>query len=105
MSVITLGGLSVALAAPVAAEVPEGWPTPPAIDRLGSILLLVGLPLLLALVIGLAVYLPAIVRGERVAPGAPEREDQWLGGPRKAAGELAGPDSEHSQAGGASGRW
>jgi len=30
---------------------------------------------------------------------------QWLGGPRKGTAELAGPDSEHSEAGGASARW
>jgi hypothetical protein len=105
VSVITLAGLSVALAAPAGADVPEGWPDPEPIDGLGALLLLVGVPLLIALVIGLAVYVPAFARGERLAPGAPQVEDQWLGGPRKSAGQLAGPDSEDSQAGGAGGRW
>jgi hypothetical protein len=52
-----------------------------------------------------AVYVPALVRGERLAPGAPLVENQWLGGPRRSAGELAAPDSDSSEAGGASGRW
>ena len=45
-------------------------------------LLLVGIPLLLFLVITLAVYVPSLVRGESIAPGAPAVENQWLGGPR-----------------------
>jgi hypothetical protein len=105
VSGITVAGLSMALASPAGAEVPEGWPDPDPINQLGAILLLVGVPLLLAVVITLAVYVPALARGERVAPGTPQVEDQWLGGPRKSAGELAGPDSETSRAGGASGRW
>jgi hypothetical protein len=105
VSGITITGLSVALAAPASAEVPEQWPANDAIDKLGMLLLLGGVPLLLILVIGLAVYVPALARGERVAPGAPQAADQWLGGPRKSAGELAGPNSDTSQAGGASGRW
>ena len=51
------------------------------------------------------VYLPAMVRGERVAPGGAARENQWFGGPRKGTAELAAPDTEESKAGGASGRW
>ena len=105
VSGITIAGLSVALAGPAGAEVPEQWPANDAIDKLGMLLLLGGVPLLLAVVIGLAVYVPALSRGERVAPGAPQVADQWLGGPRKSAGELAAPDSDTSQAGGASGRW
>ncbi|MDQ4055533.1 MAG: hypothetical protein M3237_22970 [Actinomycetota bacterium] len=105
VSGITVAGLSVALAAPAGADVPERWENEGPIDKLEALLLLAGAPLLLALVIALAVYVPAMARGERVAPGAPQVEDQWLGGPRKSAGELAGPDSETSQAGGASGRW
>lgn len=105
VSGITIAGLSLALAAPAGAEVPEGWDDPEPVDKLSMLLLLGGVPLLLALVILVAVYAPALVRGERVAPGTPQVADQWLGGPRKSAGELAGPDSDTSQAGGASGRW
>lgn len=96
---------SVALAGSASAEVPEGWDEPPAIDSLFVLGVLVGIPILLAVVIGVLVYLPAMIRGERVAPGAPSVEDQWLGGPRKTGGELAAPDTSDSQAGGASGRW
>ena len=105
VSGITVTGLSLALAAPAVAEVPEGWPDPKPVDQLGAILLLAGVPLLAIVLIALAVYLPAMVRGERLAPGAPQVEDQWLGGPRRSPDELAPPDSETSQAGGASGRW
>jgi hypothetical protein len=104
-SAITLAGLSLVLAAPAGASVPEEWDTPASVDKLGMVLLLGGVPLLLAVLITIGVYLPALARGERVAPGAPQVENQWLGGPRKSAGELAGPDSADSQAGGASGRW
>ncbi len=96
---------SALLAGPASAEVPEGWPEPPSIDGLFVVGVLVAVPILLAVVIVVLVYLPAMMRGERVAPGAPSIEDQWLGGPRKSTGELAGPDSTDSQAGGASGRW
>lgn len=109
VSGITVAGLalalSVAVAGPASAVEPEFWEETEAIDKLGAVLLLGGVPLLLALLIAIAVYVPALARGERVAPGAPQVADQWLGGPRKTAGELAGPDSEDSRAGGASGRW
>ena len=87
------------------AEVPDGWSNPDPVDPLHVVLVAVLLPLALALVLVALVYGPPLARGERVAPHAPEVQDQWLGGPRKAAGELAGPDGEDSQAGGASGRW
>jgi hypothetical protein len=105
VSGITVAGLSLALASPAGAEVPEFWPDSDPVDKLGAILLLGGVPLLLAVLIAIAVYVPPLARGERVAPGAAQVEDQWLGGPRKSAGELAAPDSDTSQAGGASGRW
>lgn len=109
VSGITLAGflvtMSVVVAGPATADVPEFWPTADRVDDLHAVLLLGGVTLLLALVIGLAVYVPALARGERVAPGAPQVDDQWLGGPRRTAGELAGPDSDTSRAGGASGRW
>lgn len=92
-------------AGPASAEVPEGWSDPDAVSALQAVLLLVGIPLLLFLVITVLVYLPAMVRGERVAPGGATREDQWFGGPRKGTAELAAADTEESKAGGASGRW
>lgn len=92
-------------------DVPVGWnPDPEDVDMVRAVLLLGGVPLLLFLGITLAVYVPSLVRGERVAPGAPTVENQWLGGPRTAAGELAGPgahasDGPDPDSGGASGRW
>ena len=99
------GAASVVLAAPASADVPEFWDRPDEIDNLGAILLLAGVPLLLFVVITFLVYAPSIIRGERIAPGQPVTENQWLGGPRKSAGELAAPDNDDSRAGGASGRW
>ena len=99
-----LGAASLVLATPASADVPEYWNTEE-IDTLAAILVLVGVPLLLFVVITFLVYAPSIIRGERIAPGQPVTENQWLGGPRKSAGELAAPDTHDSQAGGASGRW
>ena len=99
-----LGVASLALATPASADVPESWPSE-SIDTLEAILLLAGVPLLLFVVISFLVYAPSIIRGERITPGQPVTENQWLGGPRKGTGELAAPDTADSQAGGASGRW
>ena len=93
------------MAAPASAEVPEGWSDPEPVSALHALLVLVGIPVGLFVVIAVAVYVPALVRGERIAPGAPAIENQWLGGPRKGTAELAAPDSEESEAGGASARW
>lgn len=85
-------------------DVPTGWDQPPDVDMVHAILLLGGVPLLLFLGIALAVYVPSLVRGEPMRPGAPAVENQWLGGPRSTA-ELAGPGTETDDTGGASGRW
>ena len=95
----------VALAAPAGADVPEGWSQPEDVSTLHALLLLGGVPLLLFVLIWLAVYVPAIARGERVTAGSASTENQWIGGPRKTTSELAGPDGDESQAGGASARW
>ncbi|MCW2792149.1 MAG: hypothetical protein JWO76_1247 [Nocardioides sp.] len=95
----------VALAGPASADVPEGWSDPDPVSPLHAILLLGGVPLLLFVLITLAIYIPALIRGERVAPGSAAMDDQWFGGPRKGTAELAGPDTDDSEAGGASGRW
>ncbi len=100
-----LAAASLVLATTASADVPEGWDQPEDIDALNAILVLGGIPLLLIVVISFLVYAPSIIRGERIAPGHPPTENQWLGGPRKSTGELAAPDSENSEAGGASGRW
>ena len=90
-------------------DVPVGWSQfPEDVDMVQAVLLLAGVPLLLFLGITLAVYVPSLVRGESISPGAPAVENQWLGGPRATAGELtgAGSGSEATDdSGGASGRW
>ena len=106
----TSTGLSLLVAGPASAEVPEGWSDPPPIPVLEALLILGGLPLVLFLVIGAAVYVPAMVRGERVAPGAAPVHDQWFGGPRGGAREIEsgigrGEQARESETGGAGGRW
>lgn len=97
--------LPLLAAAPASADVPEGWSDPDPVPVLEALLILGAVPLGLFVLIVLAVYVPAMLRGERVAPGAPALENQWLGGPRKSTAELAGPDSQESEAGGASAHW
>lgn len=95
---------AVTWAGSASAEPSEGWPTSEPVDGLHTLLLLGGIPVLLFIVIVVATYLPALIRGESIAPGGSTIEDQWLGGPRT-PGELAAPDGANSAAGGASGSW
>lgn len=93
------------LAAPAHAEPAKGWSNPADVSALHALLLLGGIPLLLFALIGLAVYIPALVRGEDVSPSASGGvENQWLGGPRHAK-ELASGDSDSTETGGARGSW
>ena len=93
------------IAAPAHADVPEGWTEVSQVDQLEALLLLAGVPLLLFVLIILAVYVPAMKRGEPLLPDHGEGEAQWIGGPRQGTKELPAPDGEDSRAGGASGRW
>lgn len=93
------------VATPAYADVPEGWSEPDAVDRLNALLLLGGGPLLLFVLIALAVYVPSMVRGERLLPDHGGGEAQWLGGPRTGAHELEAADPDESRTGGASGSW
>jgi len=103
---LPLGALGLALlAAPAHAEPAEGWGTPDDVNVLEALLLLAGVPLLLFVLIGLAVYVPALVRGEDVSPAGGGVENQWLGGPRPGAKELASGETEPSETGGARGSW
>ena len=104
-AIATLTATSVLLAGPASADVPQEWPDVDPVDPIHVILVLVGIPALLFVVIVALVYLPALIRGEDVKPGGATAEDQWLGGPRREPGELAGPDTEESAAGGAGARW
>lgn len=94
---------SVLLAGSANAAVPEGWSNPEDVDALHALILLGGAPLLLFVLIALAVYLPSFAKS--VVTPEPGAENEWIGGPRRSVDELAGPDSEASKAGGASGRW
>ena len=96
-----------ALAALVPMDVPVGWggDQDTDVNMVHALLLLGGIPLLLFIAIAVAVYIPSLVRGDRITPGQPPVEDQWLGGPRTGTAELKGPESEDVDAGGASGRW
>jgi hypothetical protein len=100
---LALAGL--ALAGPAAADTPEGWPEEESIDMLQMLLVLGGIPLLVFVVVFVLVFGPSLARGESLPGAGHEPEDQWIGGPRKTAGELAAPDAEGSKAGGAGGSW
>jgi hypothetical protein len=96
-----------ALAAVFPLDVPVGWggDQDRDVNMVHAVMLLGGIPLLLFLAITVAVYVPSLVRGDRITPGQPPVDNQWLGGPRSGTAELKGPESEDADAGGASGRW
>ena len=107
-SALAAGAVLALLAAPAHADVPEGWggqTEHEQLDALHALALYVGAPVLLFLLIAVAVYLPAMVRGEKLLPDHSAGEPQWIGGPRQGVAELPAPDGEDSRAGGASGRW
>jgi hypothetical protein len=89
----------------IALDVPVGWSNPSDVNMVHTLLVFVGIPLLLFIAITVAVYIPSLLRGERITPGQPPVENQWLGGPRTGTAELKGRESEDADAGGASGRW
>lgn len=93
------------LAAPAHADVAEGWSDPADVDVLHALLLLGGLPVLLFVLIVLAVYIPAVVRGEDISATSGGAESHWLGGPRPGAKELTAGESDSSETGGARGSW
>lgn len=104
----TLLVTGVVVAGPASASVPEGWSDPAPVDALEALGLLVGIPLLLFVLIALAVYAPALARGEKVTPGEREPDREWIGGPREgieAADRVAAAQLEGKDTGGASGRW
>src|SRR5829696_3220044 len=79
----------------------------PVLDLLHALGLYLGFPLLLLVLITLAVYLPALVRGEQLLPHhsgdqGQQGQGQWIGGPRQGVAELPAPDGDDSRAGGAS---
>lgn len=107
-SALAAGAVLLLLAAPAHADVPEGWggqTEHDTLDPLNGFVIFLGLPGLLFVLIALAVYLPAMVRGEKLLPDHSAGEAQWIGGPRQGVAELPAPDGDDSRAGGASGRW
>jgi hypothetical protein len=98
--------LPLIAAGPASAEVPEGWSDPEPADPLWMILLIAGIPLLITAILALAIYGPALARGEKVAPGD-DTPDQWFGGPRPGSELTAGDEAAEKAvtSGGGSGRW
>ncbi|CUR56417.1 conserved exported hypothetical protein [metagenome] len=106
--VLTSAPVLALLATPARADVPEGWDGQTehrSLDFLHALGVYLGAPLLLFVLIALAVYLPALIRGERLLPDHSGGEAQWIGGPRQGVAELPAADGEDSRAGGASGSW
>ena len=100
-----LGGVTTPFAL-IPLDVPIGWSDNPVdVNMVEALLLLGGVPLLLFLAITVAVYVPSLVRGEPITPGAPAVENQWLGGPRAGTAQLSAPVTDDAETGGASGRW
>ncbi|MEQ6901273.1 hypothetical protein [Nocardioides sp. YIM 152588] len=109
-SLLTLLGVGFVLAAgPASADTPQplpgSWEPKPEIDHLEVWLLFIGIPVLGFLIVSAIFIAPALARGESINPAKRASETQWIGGPRKEAGELAAPDGEDSAAGGAGGSW
>jgi hypothetical protein len=105
---VAAGAVLALLSAPAHADVPVGWgdqTQPFELEPLHVLGLYLGIPLLLFVVIALAVYLPVMIRGEKLLPDHSAGEPQWIGGPRQGVAELPAPDGADSRAGGASGRW
>ena len=61
-------------------DVPVGWSDPKDVNMVHALLVLGGIPLLLFLVITVAVYVPSLVRGDRITPvSRPSRTSGWAG--------------------------
>jgi len=103
--------LLLAYAGPAAADIPDGWSSPPPVSVLRFLLVFVGIPVLITLGILAAVYLPGVVRGESVAPAGSRPDDQWFGGRRDTrqleSASAAHPDDSEGEhgTGGAGGTW
>lgn len=98
--------LSLTYAAAASADVPEGWETPDDVSFTHTLLVLVLIPVAVVVALALATYVPAIVRGESVAPAGARADDQWFGGrgDKELALEARKPEAA-DETGGASGSW
>jgi hypothetical protein len=101
--VLAAAAVPLLAASPAVAEVPEGWSDPDDVGFLQLMLVIGAIPFVLAALIALAVYLPAMARGENVRPGGGEVADEWFGGPRSGPTELETHDA--GRTGGGSGSW
>lgn len=105
MTAVGLAAVSIALAGPASANVPKGWSDPAPMPVGKFLMIILVLPVAAAIVISLIVLLPGLLRGEGLGIKAAEQGGEWFGGPRRGTSDLAEPDGEDSQAGGASARW
>ncbi|WP_028659633.1 hypothetical protein [Nocardioides insulae] len=104
-AVVALGSglvLVAALAAPASADVPEGWSNPDEMSWLALLGIVLGLPILIALVISAIVMVPSLLRGEGFRVDT--ESVTWVGGPSSGTAELA-EGGKHADSGGASARF
>ena len=105
----TLVHVTATISALVPLDTPIGWGEQPDVNMVNAVLILVGIPLLLFVLIAIAVYLPSVLRGESLAPGAPPwRTSGWAvraPAPRSWHAEAETVDAGDAGTGGASGRW
>lgn len=104
VTAVGLAAVSFALAGPASANVPQGWSDPAPMPIGKFLLIILVLPVAAAIVISLIVLLPGLLKGEGLG-NKPEQGGEWFGGPRQGTSDLAAPDGDDSQAGGASARW
>jgi hypothetical protein len=98
--------LTLTFTGAASADVPEGWSNPDPVSFMHTLLVLVGVPLLVLVLITLAVYVPAVVRGENVTPAGARADNEWFGGRRDTGKALeAGASADSDDTGGASGTW
>jgi hypothetical protein len=99
--------LLLAYAGPASADIPVGWSDPAPVDGLRQVLIYIGIPVLITLLIVAFLYLPAVIRGESVAPAGARPDDQWFGGRRDTAelepARTSGDGEAEGDAGGAGG--
>jgi hypothetical protein len=112
MLVRTLAVITVAVVLPLtyaaaaSADAAEGFSDPDDVSPIHALLVLGGIPLAVIIVLALATYVPAIVRGESVAPAGARADDQWFGGRRDTEKALEARKTDaDTDAGGASGSW
>ena len=108
--VLTPAAVLPLLSAPALAAPPETWTDAEPVGGLDFLLLLLLIPLGLALLIMLLVYVPSMVRGQKYTPGRAWRsESEWFGGPKdglEAADKVdLHAEGAQTERGGASARW